>query len=119
MPEPVEETSVETSKPEIIAPASISATPTPSLEEEEEEEDDEFEDGSDEFSFFKFSILHFQSNHGHTHINQRLKQPLLPHDDEGDVLVSGQRGLLSTSKISTFCQKLTPSLSSHSPSRHV
>ncbi|XP_074506568.1 unconventional myosin-VIIb-like isoform X1 [Sebastes fasciatus] len=86
MPEPVEETSVETSKPEIIAPASISATPTPSLEEEEEEDDDEFEDGSDEFSFFKFSILHFQSNHGHTHINQRLKQPLLPHDDEGDVL---------------------------------
>ncbi|XP_029309255.1 LOW QUALITY PROTEIN: unconventional myosin-VIIb-like [Cottoperca gobio] len=83
LPEPVEETSVETSE-EIIAPASISTTPIPSLDEDEDE--DGFDDGNDEFSFYKFSILHFQSNHGHTHHNQRLKQPLLPHDDEGDVL---------------------------------
>ncbi|XP_031721181.1 unconventional myosin-VIIb-like isoform X1 [Anarrhichthys ocellatus] len=82
MPEPVEETSVETSELEIIAPASCSPTPTPSLEEDE----DEFDDASDEFSFLKFSILHFESNTGHTHFNQRLKQPLLPHDDEGDAL---------------------------------
>ncbi|KAF3858548.1 hypothetical protein F7725_011749 [Dissostichus mawsoni] len=67
----------------IITPSSISTTPTPSLEEEE---DDDFDDASEEFSFYKFSILNFQSNHGHTHLNQRLKQPLLPHDDEADVL---------------------------------
>ncbi|KAK1879385.1 Unconventional myosin-VIIb [Dissostichus eleginoides] len=66
-----------------ITPSSISTTPTPSLEEEE---DDDFDDASEEFSFYKFSILNFQSNHGHTHLNQRLKQPLLPHDDEADVL---------------------------------
>ncbi|XP_034087946.1 unconventional myosin-VIIb-like [Gymnodraco acuticeps] len=67
----------------IITPSSISTTPTPSLAEEE---DDDFDDASEEFSFYKFSILNFQSNHSHTHLNQRLKQPLLPHDDEADVL---------------------------------
>ncbi|XP_044074657.1 unconventional myosin-VIIb-like [Siniperca chuatsi] len=82
IPEPVEETSVETSKLEIIPPASTSTTPTPSLEED----DDEFDDGSDEFSFYSFSIHHFQGNASHTHITQRLRQPLLPHDDEGDAL---------------------------------
>ncbi|XP_039999659.1 unconventional myosin-VIIa-like, partial [Xiphias gladius] len=65
---------------EVIAPTSTS--PTPSLEED----DDEFNDDGDEFSFYKFSILHFQGNTTHTHITQRLKQPLLPHDDEGDAL---------------------------------
>lgn len=70
----------------IITPSSISITPTPSLEEEE---DDDFDDASEEFSFYKFSILNFLSNHSHTHLNQRLKQPLLPHDDEADVLVRG------------------------------
>ncbi|XP_039672113.1 unconventional myosin-VIIb-like [Perca fluviatilis] len=83
VPEPVKEISDEISELEIIAAASISTTPTPSLEEDE---DDEFDDGSDEFSFYKFSILNFQSNHSHTHINQRIRQPLLPHDDEGDIL---------------------------------
>ncbi|XP_068459277.1 unconventional myosin-VIIb-like [Clinocottus analis] len=81
-PKPVEETTVETTQLEIIAAASLSSTPTPSLDED----DDEYDDGSDEFSFFKFSILNFQSNTGHTHLNQRLKQPLLSHDDEGDAL---------------------------------
>ncbi|XP_034411330.1 unconventional myosin-VIIa-like [Cyclopterus lumpus] len=88
VPEPVEETTVETTpleiiaQLEIIAAASPPSTPTPSLEEE----DDQFDDASDLFSFYRFSILHFQSNTGHTHFNQRLKQPLLPHDDEGDAL---------------------------------
>ncbi|XP_070775715.1 unconventional myosin-VIIb-like [Enoplosus armatus] len=81
MPEPVEETSAGTSELE-IPPASISTTPTPSLEED----DDEFDDGSDEFSFYKFSIHHFEGNASHTHITQRLRQPLLPHEDEGDAL---------------------------------
>ncbi|XP_054452712.1 unconventional myosin-VIIa-like [Anoplopoma fimbria] len=83
MPEPVEELSVVTSELEINPPASISTTPTPSLEENDDEFDD---DDNDEFSFFKFSILHFQSNTGHTHLNQRLREPLLTHDDEGDAL---------------------------------
>lgn len=105
MPEPVNEIFAETSELKVITPASIPSTPTPSLEEEEE--DDEFDDGSDEFSFYKFSILHFQSNHGHTHFNERIKQSLLSHDDEGDVMVSGHRVKRSsflTLKISIFCQ---------------
>ncbi|CAK6952096.1 unconventional myosin-VIIb-like [Scomber scombrus] len=67
------------------APAPAPASPTPS---QEEEDDDEFDDGSEEFSFHRFSILHFQGNATHTHINQRLKEPLLNHDDEGDILAS-------------------------------
>lgn len=98
MLKPVKETSNE---PEIIPPASSSGTPTPSLEDD----DDEFDDGSDEFSFYKFSILHFQGNATHTHIPQRLKQPLLRHDDEGDALVRGQRGTTgSFLTVSIFCQ---------------
>ncbi|KAI3375240.1 hypothetical protein L3Q82_021746, partial [Scortum barcoo] len=75
-----EETSVDL---KILAPASISTTPTPSLEEDE---DDEFDDDSDEFSFYRFSTKHFRDNATHTHISQRLRHPLLPHDDEGDIL---------------------------------
>ncbi|XP_051274407.1 unconventional myosin-VIIa-like isoform X3 [Dicentrarchus labrax] len=82
VPEPVKETSVKTLVPEIKISTSPSTTPTPSLEED----DDEFDDDSDEFSFRKFSILHFQGKASHMHINQRLRQPLLHHDDEGDVL---------------------------------
>uniref|UniRef100_A0A3Q3IR37 Myosin VIIBb n=1 Tax=Monopterus albus TaxID=43700 RepID=A0A3Q3IR37_MONAL len=77
-------TSVDTSEldSEIIAPALASATSSLSLEEE----DDEFDDDGDEFSFYKFSTLHFQGNATHTHITQRLQHSLLPHDDEGDAL---------------------------------
>ncbi|XP_061653732.1 unconventional myosin-VIIa-like [Phyllopteryx taeniolatus] len=67
---------------EISIAASDTATLTPSLEEEE----DDFEDFTEEFSFYNFSILHFQGDVSHTHINQRLKKPLLQHDDEGDTL---------------------------------
>ncbi|KAM8850065.1 unconventional myosin-VIIa-like [Spinachia spinachia] len=85
MPTAVEETSFATSRQKILTAASLSSTPTPS-EEEDDDDDDEFDDGSDECSFYKFSILHFQGNTGHTHHNQRLRQPLLHHDDEGDAL---------------------------------
>lgn len=98
VPTPVEETSVETSEQKIVTAAS--STPTPSVEEEEE--DDEFDEGSDEFSFNAFSSLHFQGNADHTHFNQRLRQPLLHHDDEGDALVRGHgptKGQLS------YCQR--------------
>ncbi|KAF7652777.1 hypothetical protein LDENG_00092430 [Lucifuga dentata] len=70
----VEETSSETSEPE--APASTIS----------EEDYEEYDDSNDEFSFSKFSSLHFQGNASHTHITQRLKQPLLLHEDEGDTL---------------------------------
>uniref|UniRef100_A0A3B4TMB3 Unconventional myosin-VIIa-like n=1 Tax=Seriola dumerili TaxID=41447 RepID=A0A3B4TMB3_SERDU len=82
IPEPAEETSLDTSgsDSEILAPKST--TPTSSLEEE----DDEFDDEGDKFSFSNFSIIHFQGDATHAHITQRLRQPLLQHDDEGDAL---------------------------------
>ncbi|TWW72912.1 Unconventional myosin-VIIb [Takifugu flavidus] len=61
------------------SPASSTSTPPP-------EEDEEFEDNSGEFSFHRFSVLHFQGGATHTHIIQRLTEPLLHHDDEGDAL---------------------------------
>lgn len=63
----------------VVAPA----TDGNKLEDEEKEEDDD-----DEFSFAKFSAMHFQCSATHTYIQQRLKQPLLYHEDEGDTLVS-------------------------------
>uniref|UniRef100_A0A8C2CR35 Myosin VIIBb n=1 Tax=Cyprinus carpio TaxID=7962 RepID=A0A8C2CR35_CYPCA len=41
---------------------------------------------SDEFSFSKFASLYFQGSSSHSHIQQRLRQPLLYHEDEGDAL---------------------------------
>uniref|UniRef100_A0A671VL09 Myosin VIIBb n=1 Tax=Sparus aurata TaxID=8175 RepID=A0A671VL09_SPAAU len=80
-PEPEEEIIPLKSEPveEIIPPVSISTTPSQS-----EEDDDEFDDETEEFSFYKFSILHFQGSATHTHISKRLQQSLLHHDDEGD-----------------------------------
>uniref|UniRef100_A0A3B5LHT9 Uncharacterized protein n=1 Tax=Xiphophorus couchianus TaxID=32473 RepID=A0A3B5LHT9_9TELE len=66
-----------------------SASSTPSLDEEEEEEiDDGFDDESDIFSFYNFSKRHFQKDEDHKHTAQRLKQPLLHHEDEADALAS-------------------------------
>ncbi|XP_077580422.1 unconventional myosin-VIIb-like isoform X2 [Stigmatopora nigra] len=69
---------------EISINASDMTNPTPSLDEEE----DNFVDFTEEFSFYKFSLLHFQSEVSHTHIKHRLKKPLLQHNDEGDILAS-------------------------------
>lgn len=44
-------------------------------------------DDLDEYSFSKFASMYFQGAATHTHIRQRLQQPLLYHEDEGDVLV--------------------------------
>ncbi|XP_061746210.1 unconventional myosin-VIIb-like isoform X2 [Nerophis ophidion] len=71
---------------EISIPASSVPTPTPSFGEEEEEEEDGFEDFTEEFSFYQFSLLHFKGDASHTHIEQRLRKPLLQHDDEADTL---------------------------------
>ena len=54
---------------------------------EEEEEEEPFKEDK-EFSFQKFCSLHFQGDASHTHISQRLREPLLAHQDERDSLVS-------------------------------
>lgn len=56
------------------------------IEDKEEEEEIEAED--DEFAFSKFTSLHFQGSSTHSHIQQRLRKPLLYHEDEGDTLAS-------------------------------
>lgn len=50
----------------------------------------DYDDENEELSFTKFSALHFQGSATHSHITQRLRQPLLYHEDEGDALVSTQ-----------------------------
>ncbi|XP_071373725.1 unconventional myosin-VIIb [Centroberyx affinis] len=45
-------------------------------------------DDLDEYSFSKFASMYFQGAASPTHIRQRLRQPLLYHEDEGDVLAS-------------------------------
>ncbi|XP_038134791.1 unconventional myosin-VIIa-like [Cyprinodon tularosa] len=73
----------------IITPASNSITPTPSINDELDEDfDDRFDDESDLMSFYNFSKLHFQNRENHKHTPQRLKKPLLHHEDEGDALAS-------------------------------
>ncbi|XP_010772710.1 unconventional myosin-VIIa-like, partial [Notothenia coriiceps] len=46
------------------------------------------DDDLDEYSFSKFASMYFQGAATHTHIRQRLRQPLLYHEDQGDVLAS-------------------------------
>ncbi|XP_069020490.1 unconventional myosin-VIIa-like [Embiotoca jacksoni] len=87
----LEEETFGTSEPKLAinTPSVLSITTTSSLEKEEEEEEEEFDEfdvNSEEFSFQKFSIIHFQDSATHTHITQRLRKPLLTHDDEGDAL---------------------------------
>uniref|UniRef100_A0A8C1R394 Myosin VIIBb n=1 Tax=Cyprinus carpio TaxID=7962 RepID=A0A8C1R394_CYPCA len=57
-------------------------------EMEREKEEKEKDKESDEFSFSKFASLYFQGSSSHSHIQQRLRQPLLYHEDEGDALAS-------------------------------
>lgn len=45
------------------------------------------DDDLDEYSFSKFASMYFQGAATPTHIRQKLRQPLLYHEDEGDVLV--------------------------------
>lgn len=78
-----------------IASASMLASSTSSLDKDDDEEDDDFDDESDEFSFYRFSVLHFQGSASHSHITDRIRLPLLSHDDEGDALVRGWRKKIS------------------------
>ncbi|KAG7228690.1 hypothetical protein INR49_008468, partial [Caranx melampygus] len=45
-------------------------------------------DDLDEYSFSKFASMYFQGTATHTHIRQRLRQPLLHHEDQGDIEAS-------------------------------
>uniref|UniRef100_A0AAZ3PKH8 Uncharacterized protein n=1 Tax=Oncorhynchus tshawytscha TaxID=74940 RepID=A0AAZ3PKH8_ONCTS len=45
-------------------------------------------DDLDEYSFSKFASMYFQGAATPTHVRQRLRQPLLYHEDEGDVVAS-------------------------------
>lgn len=45
------------------------------------------DDDLEEYSFSKFASMYFQGAATPTHIRQKLRQPLLYHEDEGDVLV--------------------------------
>ncbi len=58
------------------------------MEREKEEKEKEKEKENDEFSYSKFASLHFQGSSTHSHVQQRLRQPLLYHEDEGDALAS-------------------------------
>ncbi|XP_068599325.1 unconventional myosin-VIIb [Brachionichthys hirsutus] len=55
------------------------------MEEDLPEEDN---DDLDEYAFSKFASMYFQGAATPTHIRQRLRQPLLYHEDESDVLAS-------------------------------
>ncbi|KAL4000027.1 myosin heavy chain 1/2/3/4/8/13/7B/15 [Sarotherodon galilaeus] len=57
------------------------------IEMEEELPNEDYDD-LDEYSFAKFASMYFQGAATHTHIRQRLRQPLLYHEDEDDVLAS-------------------------------
>ncbi|KAM3619073.1 uncharacterized protein V6R79_002572 [Siganus canaliculatus] len=54
----------------------------------EEEPATEDYDDLDDYSFSKFASMYFQGAANHTHLRQRLRQPLLYHEDEGDIQAS-------------------------------
>ncbi|XP_073732354.1 unconventional myosin-VIIb [Misgurnus anguillicaudatus] len=54
--------------------------------EEKDDKEEEEEEETDEFSFSIFASMHFKGSSTHSHIQQRLRQPLLYHEDEGDAL---------------------------------
>ncbi|RXM33234.1 Unconventional myosin-VIIa [Acipenser ruthenus] len=56
------------------------------IEAPPEEELDERE--LEEYSFSKFAAMYFQGSATHTHIRNRLRHPLLYHEDESDALAS-------------------------------
>ncbi|XP_077573092.1 unconventional myosin-VIIb [Stigmatopora nigra] len=59
---------------------------TVSIEDQELLEEDQ--DELDEYPFSKLASMYFQGGASPSHIRQRLRRPLLYHEDEGDVLAS-------------------------------
>lgn len=60
----------------------------PMVEELPEEDYDDL----DEYSFSKFASMYFQGAATPTHVRQRLRQPLLYHEEENDVVVNKNFG---------------------------
>ncbi|KAM9459633.1 unconventional myosin-VIIb-like [Salvelinus alpinus] len=87
-----EESPVESPAPvvkQVPVPALARTVPAPEpvpIAVPEEQPVVNYDDENEEFSFSKFSALHFQGSATHSHITQRLRQPLLYHEDEGDAL---------------------------------
>ncbi|KAM3850264.1 unconventional myosin-VIIb [Diretmus argenteus] len=65
-------------------PEEIDIDDLPMVEDYPEEDYDD----PDDYSFSKFASMYFQGAATSTHIRQRLRQPLLYHEDQGDVLAS-------------------------------
>ncbi|KAL1023382.1 hypothetical protein UPYG_G00040140 [Umbra pygmaea] len=65
-------------------PEEVDLDDVPMAEDIPEEDYDDL----DEYSFSKFASMYFQGAATPTHIRKRLQQPLLYHEDEGDVLAS-------------------------------
>ncbi|XP_061540143.1 unconventional myosin-VIIa [Phycodurus eques] len=57
-----------------------------SIQDEDLHEEDQ--DDLDEYPFSKLASMYFQGGASPSHIRQRLRRPLLYHEDEGDVLAS-------------------------------
>lgn len=66
--------------------AEIIESPVMNMKEAPFQLDTSEEEEIDDFSFSKFASLHFQGSCTPSHIQQRLRQPLLYHEDEGDAL---------------------------------
>uniref|UniRef100_A0A8C7GFM3 Unconventional myosin-VIIa-like n=1 Tax=Oncorhynchus kisutch TaxID=8019 RepID=A0A8C7GFM3_ONCKI len=62
-------------------PEEVDLDDLPMVEDIPEEDYDDL----DEYSFSKFASMYFQGAATPTHVRQRLRQPLLYHEDEGDV----------------------------------
>ncbi|KAJ7993391.1 hypothetical protein DPEC_G00271930 [Dallia pectoralis] len=71
-------------KGERTRPEEVDLDDLPIVEDLPEEDYDDL----DEYSFSKFASMYFQGAATATHIRQRLRQPLLYHEDEGNVLAS-------------------------------
>uniref|UniRef100_A0A674A390 Myosin VIIB n=1 Tax=Salmo trutta TaxID=8032 RepID=A0A674A390_SALTR len=67
-------------------PEEVDLDDLPMVEDIPEEDYDDL----DEYSFSKFASMYFQGAATPTHIRQRLRQPLLYHEDEGDVSEEGE-----------------------------
>ncbi|CAB1323745.1 unnamed protein product, partial [Coregonus sp. 'balchen'] len=65
-------------------PEEVDLDDLPMVEDIPEEDYDDL----DEYSFSKFASMYFQGAATPTHIRQRLRQPLLYHEDEGNVMAS-------------------------------
>ncbi|KAL0966745.1 hypothetical protein UPYG_G00299630 [Umbra pygmaea] len=86
-----EESPVETPSPVVLqvpipVPVLARAVPEPAPAPVPEPPVKNYNDEDEEFSFMKFSAQHFQGSATYSHIDQRLRQTLLYHEDEGDSL---------------------------------